>query len=221
MTRPAALPSPALWAMLRRHQRNGNTIMYDVIGSRASRAFRVLWLLEEMGLKYHHLPVAPRSTEALAVNPSGKIPALRDGAEVFTDSNAIMAYLADKHGQMTHASGTPERAHQDALTHRILDEVDGLLWTAARHSFVLPEEHRVAAVKDSLRWEYARNIAGLEGALTGPFLQGEAMTIADILLAHCLTWADRAGFPAPPERLAEYLDAMIARPAFQRAAALP
>ena len=48
--------------------------MYDVIGSRASLAFRVLWLPEEMGLEYTHLPVAPRSNskEALAVNPSGK-----------------------------------------------------------------------------------------------------------------------------------------------------
>ena len=49
--------------------------MYDVIGSRASRAFRVLWLLEEIGVEYNHLAVAPRSPEALAANPSGKISA--------------------------------------------------------------------------------------------------------------------------------------------------
>ncbi|MGR3443799.1 MAG: glutathione S-transferase family protein [Roseovarius sp.] len=195
--------------------------MYDVTGSRASRTFRVLWLLEEMGLDYTHLPVAPRSDEALAVNPSGKIPALRDGERVLTDSTAIMTFLADRHGQLAHAPGSHERAAQDALTHRVLDEVDALLWTAARHSFVLPEEHRVAAVKDSLKWEYERNIKGLEAALAGPFLQGETMTIADILLAHCLMWAGKAGFPAPPARLAAYLETMMARPAFQRAAALP
>ena len=39
--------------------------MYDVIGSRASRAFRVLWLLEEIGVEYNHLAVAPRSPEAV------------------------------------------------------------------------------------------------------------------------------------------------------------
>jgi glutathione S-transferase len=195
--------------------------MYDVIGSRASRAFRVLWLLEELGLDYNHLPVAPRSAEALAVNPSGKIPALRDGDAVLTDSVAIMTFLADQHGQFTHAPGSHARAAQDALTHRVLDEVDAILWTAARHSFVLPEEHRVAAVKDSLKWEYERNITGLEAAFEGPFLQGESMTIADLLLAHCLMWAGKAGFAAPPARLAEYLAMMMARPAFQRAAALP
>ena len=134
--------------------------MYDVIGSRASRAFRVLWLFEEMGLDYNHLPVAPRSAEALAVNPSGKIPALREGDQVLTDSSAIMTYIADKHQQMTHPAGTSARARQDALTHQILDEVDAVLWTAARHSFVLPEEHRVPAVKESLKWEYARNVNG-------------------------------------------------------------
>lgn len=195
--------------------------MYDVIGTRASRAFRVLWLLEEMGIEYNHLPLAPRSPEVLAANPSGKIPALRDGAAVLTDSTAIMTYLADKHGRLTHAPGTIARARQDALTHQILDEIDSVLWTAARHSFVLPEEHRVPAVKASLMWEYARNIERLAAALEGPFLQGEEMTLADILLTHCLQWAGRAGFPDAGEKLNEYSARMTARPAFQRAAALP
>ncbi|ARE84587.1 Glutathione S-transferase GST-6.0 [Roseovarius sp. EC-HK134] len=195
--------------------------MYDVIGSRASRAFRVLWLLEEMGVGYNHMAVAPRSPEALAANPSGKIPALRDGDAVLTDSAAIMTYLADKHGQFTHAPGTVARARQDALTHQILDEIDGTLWTAARHSFVLPEEHRVPAVKDSLKWEYERNLARLSDALTGPFLQGETMTIADILLVHCLMWAGKAGFADPDDKLKDYMAMMVERPACQRAAALP
>ncbi len=195
--------------------------MYDVIGSRASRALRVLWLLEELGLDYNHLPVAPHSPEALALNPSGKIPALRDGDAVLTDSVAIMTFLADRHGQFTHAPGSHERAAQDALMHRVLDEADAILWTAARHSFVLPEEHRVAAIKTSLKWEYERNINGLEAVFEGPFLQGETMTIADILLAHCLMWAGNAGFAAPPARLEAYLAMMKARPAFQRTAALP
>lgn len=195
--------------------------MYDVIGTRASRAFRVLWLLEEMGIEYNHLPLAPRSPEVLAANPSGKIPALRDGDDVLTDSTAIMTYLSDKHGQFTHTPGTIARARQDALTHQILDEVDSVLWTAARHSFVLPEEHRVPAVKASLMWEYGRNLERLAAALETPFLQGETMTIADILLTHCLQWAGRAGFPDAGEKLNEYSARLVARPAFQRAAALP
>ena len=40
-----------------------------------------------------------------------------------------------------------QRAKQDALLHRVNDEIDAVLWTAARHSFILPEAERVPAVK--------------------------------------------------------------------------
>ena len=195
--------------------------MYQVIGTRASRAFRVLWLLEEIGRPYEHLAAAPRSKEALAVNPSGKIPALRVGDDVLTDSSAIMAYLTDRHGQLTCPAGTIERARQDALTHQILDDLDAVLWTAARHSFVLPEERRVPQVKEALKWEYERNLERLSSALKGPFLMGDKITVPDILLAHCLIWAEKTGFPAPDEKLSQYRGRMMAREAFQRAAALP
>ena len=109
----------------------------------------------------------------LALNPSGKVPVFKDGDLVLTDSTAIMTYLADKHGGLTHAAGTPDRARQDALTHCILDEIDAVLWTAARHSFILPKEQRVADVKPSLMWEYAHNIERLMNRLEGPYLMGD------------------------------------------------
>ena len=195
--------------------------MYQVIGTRASRALRVLWMLEEMGVAYEHIPAGPRSDAARAANPAGKIPALRVGDAVITDSVAIMTYLGDVHGQLSFRAGTIERAQQDALTHRVNDEVDALLWTAARHSFILPEERRVPEVKDTLKWEMARNLAGLSEVLNGPFLMGEEMTIPDILLAHCLRWAEIAKFPAPDAKLADYRARLEARPAFQAAVALP
>ena len=195
--------------------------MYEVIGTRASRAFRVLWMLEEIGQDYKHLPAAPRSDEALSANPSGKVPALRVGDACLTDSAAIMTYLADAHSAVTYPAGTIERARQDALTHQILDDIDGVLWAAARHSFVLPEEHRVAGVKESMKWEYTRNIARISDALQGPFLMGEAITIPDLLLTHCLRWAEGTKFPEPGEKLKEYKAMMESRPALQRVVALP
>ena len=39
--------------------------------------------------------------------------------------------------------------------------MDAVLWTAARHSFVLPEEHRVPEIKGPLRWEFARTCTRL------------------------------------------------------------
>lgn len=195
--------------------------MYEVIGSRASRTMRVLWMLEELGVPYTHVPAAPQSDEVKAINPSGKVPILRGGGAVLTDSVAIMTYLGDRHGKLTHQAGTIERAHQDALTLQILDEMDALLWAAARHTFVLPKEHRVPAIKPALKWEYGRNVARLSRALHGAYLMGERITIPDLLLAHCLIWAEAAKFPAPGARLAEFRARMEARGPFQRAAALP
>lgn len=195
--------------------------MYEVIGSRSTRAIRVLWMLEEIGAPYKHVAAKPRSPEALAANPSGKVPCLLDGDTVLTDSAAILTYLADKHGALTRPAGTPERGVQDCLMHQVLDELDGVLWMAARHSFVLPEERRVPAVKETLKWEYERNIARIADRLEGPFLMGEVMTVPDILLTHCLGWAERAGFAGSGEKLEAYRARMEAREAFQKVINLP
>jgi glutathione S-transferase len=192
--------------------------MYTVIGDLKSRAFRVIWMLEELGQPYEHRPEPPRSEAVRALNASGKIPVLLEGEAVLTDSTAILTYLADKHGQMTHPAGTIPRARQDAMTFRILDEIESALWTAARHSFVLPEDKRVPQVKDSLKWEYANSIERLMDELPADYLAGPEPTVPDILLAHCGGWAKAAGFPAQEPRFAEYLRRMRARPAFRRVA---
>ena len=190
--------------------------MYEIIGSPTSRAFRVMWMLEELGEPYTVRKEQPRSEAVMALNPSGKVPVFIDGDAVITDSTAIMTYLADKHGALTFPAGTIERAKQDALTHCILDEIDAILWTAARHSFILPEEKRVPAIKDPLMWEYARNISRLMEHMDGPYLMGETFTLADIILAHCGSWARAAGFPTDNARFVEYIKACRARPAFQK-----
>jgi len=192
---------------------------YRVIGSLQSRTLRVLWTLEELGLEYEHTPDPPRSDAVRKVNPAGKIPVLiADGAAI-PDSVAIMTYLADKHGALTFPSGTLDRARQDSLTQFVVDEFDHPLWMAARHSFVLPEARRVPAVKDSLRWEFARSQKTLVARMAedGPFLMGDTMTIADILLAHCGAWAAKAKFPIDEPRLRDFLAMMDARPALRRA----
>jgi len=193
---------------------------YTVIGNSSSRAARVLWMLEELGLPYEHINVKPRTDEVMRFNPSGKVPVLLVDGQPITDSTAILTHLADATGQMTVPAGTLARARQDALTQAILDEFDALLWTAARHSFILPPEQRVPAVKDSLRWEFARNERLMAGRLgAGPFLLGAAMTVPDIILAHCGAWARSAKFDITEPALTAYVDRMLARPAYQRARA--
>lgn len=194
--------------------------MYKLVGNRATRAFRPLWLLEELGVPYQHVPAAPRSEDVRAFSPAGKVPVLVDGEDVISDSTAILTYLADKHGAFTRPAGTVARARQDAWTFRVLDEVDAILWTAARHSFILPEDQRVPAVKDSLKAEFARNLDRIAAELSSDCLAGDDLTVPDFLLAHCLGWARNAGFPDAPDALVEYLRRLRTRPAFERAAAL-
>lgn len=196
------------------------TPAYTLVGASRSRALRVLWALEELGLAYDYLPARPRSDEVRAINPNGKVPVLLVDGQPITDSTAIITYLADRHGGLTHAPGSLQRARQDGLTQRVLDEADAVLWTAARHIYTLPEALRLPAIRESLSWELARNFAGLSQELgEGPFLMGQTLTLPDIVLANCLAWAERLEFPAPDARLLAYRAQLEARPAYQRAAA--
>ena len=192
--------------------------MYKVLGTANTRAFRVMWMLEELDQPYDHVPAAPQSDGVVAFNPSGKVPVLIEDGTPITDSTAIIQYLADRHGALTHKAGTIERARQDSLTQFLLDEFHAVLWTAARHTFVLPEELRVSAIKDTLRWEFQRSQQILkQRAGNGPFLMGEMMTVPDIILTHCLGWAHSARFPLMDCWDQNYLVKMRARPAYLRA----
>lgn len=191
--------------------------MYTVIGKSNSRATRVLWMLEELGQSYEHVPAAPRSQGVISFNPAGKVPVLIEDGTPITDSTAIIQYLADKHGALTYPAGTLDRARQDSLTQFLLDEFDAALWMAARHSFILPEELRQSAVKESLIWEFTQSQKTLVHRMgEGPFLMGAQMTVPDIILTHCGIWARVAKFPIHEARLTEYLERMTARPALQR-----
>lgn len=194
---------------------------YVVIGGARSRAMRVLWVLEELGLAYTVVNAMPGSDEVRAYNPTGKVPALVEDGVVIPDSVAIMTYLADKHVALTAPAGTMARAQQDAFVQAVNDEIDGVLWAAARHTFILPEEHRVAGVKESLRWEFGRNQDAIAKRMDadGPYVMGAEMCLADILLSHCMGWAGAAKFEVTNERLVAHNAMMRARPAFKRALA--
>lgn len=195
--------------------------MYRLIGSLKTRAFRVAWMLEELGLSYDLDPAAPRSPEVRALNASGKVPVLETEEGVITDSVAIMTYLCDRHGAFSHPAGNIARGRQDAVTMMLCDDLDAVLWAAARHSFVLPEEHRVPEVKPSLKWEFARNMARIGAQFEGQdYVLGDAPCLPDFLLAHCTNWADAATFEFDAPWVRAHRDRMVARPAYRKATKL-
>src|SRR6476659_1797800 len=73
-----------------------------IYGIARTRAFRVLWMANELGLDYEHLPIeigaaGARSPEFLAINPNGRLPFIVDNGLVLFESLAITLYLAKKH----------------------------------------------------------------------------------------------------------------------------
>ncbi|MBL6638600.1 MAG: glutathione S-transferase family protein [Planktomarina sp.] len=193
--------------------------MYTVLGSTKNRTLRVIWTLEELGLPYDQVKGNPGSAEVKALNPSGKVPALVVDGEALPDSVAIMSFLSDRHNALTFPAGSIERLRMDGHIHFLIEEFDGLLWVAAKNTFVNPPEHRASDVKPVLKWEFERSLQRLEDRLQGPFLMGEHFTIADILAVHCLNWAYTAKFPDATPVLKDYAKRCRARPAYQRALA--
>lgn len=78
--------------------------MVQLFGEANSRAFRSLWMLEELGVAYQHVKTdvhngETRKPEFLAINPNGHVPALLDGELRLWESMAINLYLARRYGR--------------------------------------------------------------------------------------------------------------------------
>ena len=194
--------------------------MYTVIGSPKTRAFRVMWMLHELGEPYEIDPVAPRDARLDAINPSRKVPILKDGNDYVIDSVAICQYLADKHGKLSFPAGTIQRAHQDSFTQFTVDDFESSLWTAAKHTFALPEEYRVADVKRACRYDFDRAMTSLSTRLGDKtYVMGDTFTVPDLLLGHCGGWATSIGWPIPEGNVSAYIARVRDRPAFKEATA--
>ncbi|MBX5157101.1 MULTISPECIES: glutathione S-transferase family protein [unclassified Rhizobium] len=192
--------------------------MLTIYGVYRSRASRVYWMAEELGLEFRSVPVlqakrladplaseAPLNTHSpdfSAVNPMSQIPSIRDGEFVMHESLAINLYLARKHG--------------GPLSGKTVEE-DGLLtmWSIWAASQVEPETVKIVLTYDNglensdegkqviaaacraLR----RPLAALENHLAGrEWIVGDRFTVADLNIAEVLRYAqsEEAVFNAHP-----------------------
>jgi glutathione S-transferase len=201
-----------------------------IYGVPASRTIRVLWMAEELGLAYEHVPTdfkdegtgptGKNNAAFRAANPMGRVPAIDDDGVRLSESMAINLYLARKHGQgWWPASLAGEgRAFQWSLF--AVTEIDPWITEWARHSLVLPEAERDARKAADARARLERPLAALEGALAGaPHLAGDTFTVADLNVAATLFRARRMDLAAHPG-IGRWLEAAFARPAAKRAWAL-
>ena len=190
------------------------------------RGFRVVWLLEEMGLPYRLRDVdllagVENDPEFLAVNPSGFIPALVDGDVTMVESIAIMEYLVARHGPTPLAPDASDPAFGRYLQFLHLGEAGlAMAWYVVNCSTNLAPEGE----KDNWGSRFAREIYESRLALVtrqlaaAPFLAGERFTAADISVTYALEYAQRGGFRFD-EAVRAYLARVTSRPGYRRAMA--
>ena len=187
-----------------------------------SRSSIVHWMLEEVGEPYDFHLVSFKKGENrlpnyLAVNPMGKVPALRHRDVVITEAAAICTYLADEfpNAKLNVPIGTPARGTY-------------LKWLFFGPSCVEPAiMERAYPRKDTPpraalgfgEFETVVDVLAKAAAAARPYLLGEQFTAADVVLGANIRWGMM--FKMIPERpeFTAYAARIAARPAAQRAEA--
>ena len=196
-------------------------------GMGKSRSFRALWALEEAGIKYDYIAITfgsdgengAASQEYRALNTQGKVPTLVDEDLVITESGAILNYIASNSTDLTliPSNNLKTRAKYDELLCFVLSDLEQGLWTNGKHRFALPEAQRVPDVLPTATWEFNKAIKALQSSFDGDgFVVGDNFTMADVLLAHTLNWAESFKFDVP-ESLLTYKNKMYYRSACKKA----
>jgi glutathione S-transferase len=197
-----------------------------IYGVARTRAFRALWIAEELGLAYEHVPVeigdaGARTPEFLTLNPNGRLPVIADGDFVLSESLAITLYLAKKYspGKLHPASPQAEaRAWQWSFW--AVGEVDRGVNIWSLHAVRLPPGERDGALRDEALKVLAAPFKVLDAAVAAhPYLLGEAFSIADLNVAAVISRAVDMDLSAWPH-LKGWLMRCLERPAALRALAL-
>jgi len=197
--------------------------MITVFGE--GRGFRVVWLLEEMGLPHRLRPVDLLSggeldAEFLAVNPAGFIPAIVDGDVTMVESIAIMEYLLARHAPTPLAPDVHDPAFPAYQQFLHLGEAGlaGPINVIVASHILAPEAERdnwttgwALKTFESRRGIVARQLA------RSPYLAGEAFTAADISVTYALEFAERTGNAVLNEAERAYVARTSGRDAYARA----
>jgi glutathione S-transferase len=201
-----------------------------IYGIAASRAIRNLWVAEELGIPYEHVPIhyrddpdGPLGKNSPAFRRAsllGRVPAIDDDGFGLSESMAINLYLARKHGKGL----WPATVQGEGLAYQwsffAVTEIDPAINEWARHALVLPEAERDAQVAAAALERLQRPFAAVDAALgRSPWLAGGSFTVADLNLAAAMFRARRMDHAARPN-LARWLSECFSRPAARKAWAL-
>ena len=186
-----------------------------------SRGRIVRWMLEEVGRPYRTELIgfgpSMKAESYRAINPMGKVPALRHGATVVTECAAILAYLADAVPEAGLAPEPTSRARGDY--YRWLFFCAGPVEAATTNKVLgvaVPDDPRMRGMVGYGSLEAV--LDALEGAVGGrDFVAGERFSAADLYLAAHLGWGMQFGTIPRRPAFEAYAGRHAARPAAVRA----
>ena len=185
-----------------------------------SRGRITRWMLEEVGQPYEVVTLAYgsglKSPTYLALNPMGKVPALRHGEVIVTETAAICAFLADAFP--TAGLAPPPASPLRGAYYRWLFFAAGPLEAALSNKalgFVVPPEREVMMGYG----RYDTAIDTLEGAVkaASPFLLGTQFSAADVYVGSHVLFGLQFGTLDKRPAFVDYAARLSARAAYQRA----
>ena len=184
-----------------------------------SRGRIVHWMLEEVGVSYitQWLQYGPemKGEAYRAINPMGKVPALRHGTVVVTEAAAICAYLADAFADkgLAPPPGHPDRAAYYRWLFFAAGPVESAV-VAKSMGWQIPPGRNAAVGFGS----FEDTINALETALhPGPYICGDQFTAADVYVGSSIGWGLMFGTIEKRPAFVDYVGRINARPAAQRA----
>jgi len=196
--------------------------MLKIYGAPHSRAFRVIWLANELGIPYEHIPVSfsipnAQCKEAwyVALNPNARVPTIDDDGFVMWESAAINLYLAEKYRNALYPSTPQARGRMLQWTFFVANDVEPVMITLFRNRIFYPPQQRNATLADQVEAELRTKLAILEQQLCkSPFLGGDRWDMADFMTASVLYVLTRLKLDVTAyPKLDAWLTASISRPA--------
>jgi glutathione S-transferase len=184
-----------------------------------SRGRIVRWMLEEVGQPYRtellEYGTTMKAPEYLRINPMGKVPALRHGDAVVTETAAICCYLADAFPAAGLAPPPGDRLR--GPYYRWMFFAAGPLEAAAINGALgveVPDDRKAMVGYREL----PVMLSVLEDALAGrDHLVGDRFSAADVYVGSHIGWGMRFGTFDKRPALERYFERLIARPAAKRA----
>ena len=190
-----------------------------------SRAGRIVWLLEELGLPYDinkmaFHPQDLKSDEHRSRHPLGRVPVLEDGEISIYESGAIVEYIIERHKN----GGLKPEVESDLYPmflqwfHYCEGMVMPPINTIIVQTILLPEDRRDQTALGQAQRLLSKALAPVEENLEGKdYLIGD-FSAADIMLGHSCFMSNRLGCVTDEmTNLKAYVERIQQRPAFKTA----